>query len=90
MAISAELCTYLDFYPDYFVVATDGSAVNETSGAGIYFPLLDAQYPVRPPDYTPVYDTEHIAILLALRRLPASISKVFILFDSLSVICSLS
>lgn len=71
-------------------MATDGSVVNETSGAGSYFPLLHAQYPVRLPDYKPVYDTELIAILMALRRLPAAISKVFIISDCLSAICSLS
>lgn len=51
-AISAESRASLDGHPEHLLVTTAGSLVNVLSGAGIYLPLLDAQYPVRPPDYT--------------------------------------
>lgn len=61
----------------------------ELWGAGIYFSLLDSQYSVRLLDYTRVYDAEHLAILLALRRMPVQFSKVYILSNSLSITSSL-
>lgn len=62
----------------------------ELSGAGIYFPLLDAQQPVRIPNCAPVYEAELLATLLALRRIPVQFFKVYIISDSLFVISSLS
>lgn len=60
------------------------------SGAGIFIPIWDLQFPVSLRDYTLVYDSELLAVLLALRRVPAAVSKVLIPSDSLSLISALA
>lgn len=70
---------------DFVCVATDGSVVNEKSGIGILSPLLHFTYTVRLPNYTPIFETEFIAIILALQKVPSGYTKVLVLTDSRSV-----
>lgn len=66
------------------MVATGGSVVYVLSGDAIYFTLLNAQYFIRLPDYTPVYVAELCNSSGASSHTRA-IYEVFILFGSPSV-----
>lgn len=60
------------------------------AGVGIFSPSLDWSFPVRLPDYTPIFIAELFAIVLALRKLPSSESEAVIITDALSVCSALS
>lgn len=76
---------YLNGYRDHLQIATDGSVIQEKAGIGIYVRHLEFSFSVRLPDYIPIYEAEMLAMLLALRKVPATFTKVVILSDSRSV-----
>lgn len=84
------LMDHVSRFQSYLVVATDASVSAELAGAGIVFPQLDAHFPIRLPDFTPVFESELLAMILALRMVPPQCCKVLLLSDSLSVITALS
>lgn len=65
-SLLALLECYIAAIPRDLVVATDDSVCEEKSAAGIFFPSLNAHYPVRLPDHTPVLHAEFSAIVIAL------------------------
>uniref|UniRef100_L7LXP3 Putative tick transposon n=1 Tax=Rhipicephalus pulchellus TaxID=72859 RepID=L7LXP3_RHIPC len=69
------------------VIATDASQCEEKAGVGIFSSQLDWSFSVRLPDYTQIFLAEFLAVILALRKLPFSITSVAIVTDSLSL-CS--
>lgn len=56
----------------------------------IAIPQLDVLYSMRLPHITPIFDAELLVIVLALTRVPAPFSKVFIITDSLLFVQSLN
>ncbi|XP_064482872.1 uncharacterized protein LOC135395709 [Ornithodoros turicata] len=81
---------HIDRFPEHLVVATDASVSGQRAGVGLVFPRLDGHFPIRLPDYIPVFESEFLAIVLALRMVPARYCKTLLLSDSLSVISSLA
>ncbi|XP_064485141.1 uncharacterized protein LOC135397467 [Ornithodoros turicata] len=57
-------------FSDHLIIATDASVSDERAGVGIVIPQLDARFPIRLPDYTPVYESEFLAMVLALLKVP--------------------
>lgn len=88
--LEALLAAHINRFPSHLVAATDASVSGELAGAGIVFPQLDAQFPIRLPDYTPIFESELLALILALRMVPLAFRKVLLLSDSLSVITALA
>lgn len=89
VALLAQLRDLRETFNDHLFIATDGSVVGAKLGVGIYIPELDVPFSVRPPDHTPIYDAELIAIILALPRLLPSINKVLMVSYSLSMVSEL-
>ncbi|XP_064469746.1 uncharacterized protein LOC135384474 [Ornithodoros turicata] len=81
---------HIDRFPEHLVVATVASVSGQRAGVGLVFPRLDGHFPIRLPDYIPVFESEFLAIVLALRMVPARNCKTLLLSDSLSVITSLA
>lgn len=88
--LNIRLKDYLTHLSINNIIATDASVLNEKAGIGIFCTSLDWSFSVRLPDYTPIFIAELFAIILALRKLPASESEAVILTDSLSVCTALS
>lgn len=75
-ALLAQLQDHCENLNDHLLISTDGSVNGARSGAGIIIPPLHTQFSVRLPDFTPVYDPELLAVILALRRVPSTFRKV--------------
>ncbi|XP_064462443.1 uncharacterized protein LOC135373086 [Ornithodoros turicata] len=88
--LQRTLTDHLNRYAQYLIAATGASVSAERAGAGLYFPQLDFQFPVRLPDFTPPFESEFLAMALALRRVPPAFEQVILLSDSLSVISALA
>lgn len=88
--IKAILEDHLSKLDTNIVIATDASVYEEKAGVGITSLSLDWSFSIRLPDFTPIYQAELLAIILALRKLPLSITEVVILTDCLSVCSSLT
>lgn len=73
----------------HVVIATDASQRDEKAGVGIYSQSLDWSFSIRLPDYTPIFQAELLAIILALKKLQHRFADVVILADSLSVCTAL-
>ncbi|XP_064486111.1 uncharacterized protein LOC135398656 [Ornithodoros turicata] len=86
--LEALLTDHVSRFQSHLVVATDASVAAGLAGAGIVFPQLDAHFPICLPDFTPVFESELLAMILALRMVPPQFCKVLLL--SLSVIAALS
>lgn len=67
------------------VIATDASMREEKAGVGIFSEALSWSFSLRLPDYTPIFEAELLAILLALRKLSANESSAVIVTDSKSM-----
>lgn len=57
---------------------------------GIFAESLQWSYSLRLPDFTPIFQAELIAIILALRKIPQNDSLAVIVTDSLSVCTALT
>lgn len=66
------------------IIATDVSQRAEKSGIGIYYPVLNWSLSLRIPDSTPIFITEFLGVVLALRKL-TSVNSAVIMTDTLSV-----
>lgn len=62
----------------------------EKAGVGIFSEALSWSFSLRLPDYTPIFEAELLAILLALRKLSANESSAVIVTDSKSVCSALT
>ncbi|XP_064475827.1 uncharacterized protein LOC135389725 [Ornithodoros turicata] len=76
-------------FSDHLIIATDASVSDERAGVGIVIPQLDARFPIRLPDFTPVYESEFLAMVLALLKVPPLFCKALLISDSLSVVSAL-
>lgn len=85
----AELAEHISQFPNHVVMATDASVSEERAGVGVIAPQLGFQFPIRLPDYTPVYESEFLAIILAISKVPVRFGQVLLLSDSLSILSSL-
>ncbi|XP_064470301.1 uncharacterized protein LOC135385055 [Ornithodoros turicata] len=88
--LEALLSAHINQFPSHVVVATDASVSAQLAGAGVVFPQLDCHCPIRLPDYTPVFESELLAMILALRMVPLTFPRILLLSDSLSVITALA
>lgn len=78
----------LALHPDYPLIATYVSVVEEKAGAGLYIQHLGVQRTVRPPEFTPIYDAELPEMILPVKQIPPSFTKTFMISDTLSVVQS--
>ncbi|XP_064479217.1 uncharacterized protein LOC135392437 [Ornithodoros turicata] len=90
MTLQRTLTDHLNRYAQYLIVATDASLSEERAEAGLFFPQLCFQFPVRLPDFTPPFDSEFLTMALALRRVPPAFEQVLLQSDSLSLISALA
>lgn len=74
----------------HVVVATDASQRAERAGVGIFSPQLNWSFSYRLPDFTPIFEAEFFAIVMALKKLPPQYLNVAIISDSLSVCTALT
>ena len=72
------------------IIATDASVHDEKAGVGIASQSLGWSFSVRLPNFTPVFEAELVAIILALRKLPLNEISAIIITDSLSVCTALT
>lgn len=72
------------------IIATDASVNKEKAAVGIVSDYLGWSFSVRLPDFTPVFEAELLAIILALRKLPSNEESAMIITDSLSLCTTLT
>lgn len=88
--LTTTLNDYLVHAETKNVIATDASVNNEKAGVGIASDSLGWSFSVRLPDFTPIFEAELVAIILALRKIPTTETSAIILTDSLSVCAALT
>lgn len=76
---------YVDTFPDFLILATDGSVIIETGGVGIHFRQLEYSFSARLPGYTPIFQGEMTAMIFSLGKIPANFAAVIVLSDSRGV-----
>lgn len=72
------------------LISNVDSVIDAVAGSGVSILQLGLQYYVRLPDFTPIYDTHFMPILLALTKVPSSLPTVFVLSALLSVTMTLN
>lgn len=66
---------YVNTFPDFSIISTNGSVINENAGVTICVRQLKYSFSKRLPDYTSISRDEMIAMILALSKIPVNFAK---------------